>query len=60
MSPFDLKGLLRDNSGATAVEYAALASLIAVALGGAFLAVGNEVSTKFDTVETEYSAANSR
>ncbi|WP_340587943.1 Flp family type IVb pilin [Erythrobacter alti] len=50
--------LLADQQGATAVEYGLLAMLIAVALAGTMLSLGNEVETQYDTISTEYSEAN--
>jgi len=50
--------LLDDQNGATAVEYGILAMLIAVALAGTMLSLGNEVDTQYDTISTEYSEAN--
>ena len=50
--------LITDESGATAVEYGVLAMLIAVAVAGAMLSLGNEVETQYDTISTEYSDAN--
>ena len=41
-----------DQSGATAIEYALLASLIAVVIIGAVKAVGSNVSTMFTSVST--------
>ena len=42
--------LLRDNSGATAIEYALIASLISVAALGAFGNLGGKVDNKFIAV----------
>ncbi|HSB20132.1 MAG TPA: Flp family type IVb pilin [Anaeromyxobacteraceae bacterium] len=42
-----LEALLRDDHGATAVEYAILASLIAVVVAGAVALVGQQVSGFF-------------
>ena len=50
--------LWQDENGSTVTEYALLASLIAVALGSTFLALGAEMSTKYEHVETNYVAAN--
>ena len=41
---------IRDESGATAIEYALIASLIAVVIIGAVQTVGNKVSTVFTEV----------
>jgi len=45
-----IRTLLNDNSGATAVEFAAIASLISVAAIGAFTAVGTGVLSLFEQV----------
>ncbi|HEV2545867.1 MAG TPA: Flp family type IVb pilin [Stellaceae bacterium] len=42
--------LLRDESGATAIEYGLIAALIAVVIIGAVTAVGTKLSTTFSTV----------
>ena len=44
------KSLLRDESGATAIEYGLIAALIAVAAIAAFQLVGTNLSTIFNTV----------
>ncbi len=50
------KKLLRDDTGATAIEYgliaALIAALIAVAIISGVSAVGSKLSTSFDTVQT--------
>ncbi|MBS1239304.1 MAG: Flp pilus assembly protein, pilin Flp [Proteobacteria bacterium] len=50
--------LLRDEAGATAIEYGLIAALIAVAAITAMQSLGNELSTTFDTVSTELGSAN--
>ena len=42
-----------DESGATAIEYALLASLIAVAIITATTTLGNKVAATFDTVSAK-------
>jgi pilus assembly protein Flp/PilA len=42
--------LLRDESGATAIEYGLIAALIAVAIIGAATTVGTNLGTTFTTV----------
>lgn len=42
--------ILSDRSGATSVEYAAIASLISVVAIGAFVAVGTGVLNLFETI----------
>jgi len=43
---------LRDESGATAIEYGLIAALIAVVIIGAVQLVGSNLSTTFTTVST--------
>jgi pilus assembly protein Flp/PilA len=45
-----LQRLIRDDSGATAIEYALIASLIAVFIIAAVQLVGTQVSTVFTEV----------
>ena len=45
-----IKKLLRDESGATAIEYGLIAALIAVVIITAVTAVGTALSTTFSTV----------
>lgn len=42
--------IFADQSGATSVEYAAIASLISVVAIGAFVAVGTGVVSLFETI----------
>jgi len=42
--------LIKDESGVTAIEYALIAALIAVAAIGAFTLVGTDLSNTFSTV----------
>ena len=58
MSEQFFRRLKRDQAGTTAVEYGVIAMLIAVAVAGTMLALGNEVETQYNTVSTEYAAAN--
>ena len=44
------------DSGATAIEYALLAALISVGIIGAAGAVGTQIETTFETIETELSS----
>ena len=50
--------LLRDEAGATAIEYGLIAALIAVAAITAMQSLGNELSSTFSTVSGELSTAN--
>lgn len=43
---------LRDDHGATAMEYALLASLMAIVAIGALQALGSAMSEKWDTIST--------
>jgi pilus assembly protein Flp/PilA len=43
---------VRDESGATAIEYGLIAALIAVVIIGAVTAVGTSLSTTFNSVAT--------
>jgi pilus assembly protein Flp/PilA len=43
---------VRDESGATAIEYGLIAALIAVVVIGAVTAVGTKLSSTFTTVST--------
>jgi pilus assembly protein Flp/PilA len=45
-----LKRFVRDESGATAIEYGLIAALIAVAIIGAATTVGTNLSTTFTTI----------
>jgi pilus assembly protein Flp/PilA len=48
-----LSNLIRDESGVTAIEYALIAALIAVAAIAAFTLVGTNLSTVFNTIATK-------
>jgi len=50
--------LLRDEQGATAIEYGLIAALIAVAAITAMGSLGNELDTTFSTVSSELASAN--
>lgn len=54
-----LKNLRRDEEGATAIEYGLIAALIAIAAITAMTAVGTEVSSTFERVNTTLNTANS-
>jgi pilus assembly protein Flp/PilA len=43
---------IRDESGATAIEYGLIAALIAVVIIGAVSLVGTSLATKFTTIST--------
>jgi len=48
-----LSRFVRDESGATAIEYGLIAALIAVVVIGAVTAVGTGLSGTFNTVSTK-------
>ena len=50
--------LLRDEQGATAIEYGLIAALIAVAAITAMQSLGNELSATFSTVSGTLETAN--
>ena len=52
------KNLLRDEAGATAIEYGLIAALIAVAAITAMQGLGNQLSTTFNDVTTAMSGTN--
>jgi pilus assembly protein Flp/PilA len=56
MSKF-VTSFLKDESGATAIEYGLIAALVAVVLVGALTALGNQLSTTFSTVTTKLTPA---
>ncbi len=47
-----LKKLIRDESGATAIEYGLIAGLVSVAIIGALQALGTQLNTNFGTITT--------
>ncbi len=48
---------VRDEDGATAIEYGLIAALVSVAAIGALTAMGNSLSTLFNTVSSALSGA---
>lgn len=50
--------ILRDNSGATAIEYGLIAALISVAAMTALQSLGDELNTTFNSVSTSLQTAN--
>ena len=50
--------LMRDESGATAIEYGLIAALISVVIIVAITAVGTQLSTVFSTIQGDLSTAN--
>ncbi|KLK91808.1 hypothetical protein AA309_18245 [Microvirga vignae] len=49
---------LKDESGATAIEYGLIAALIAVVIIGAVSVVGTQLDISFDKIATKLTAAN--
>lgn len=52
------KTMLRDEAGATAIEYGLIAALVAVAAITALDNLGDELNTTFSTVESKLESAN--
>ena len=52
-----LKRFLKNEAGATAIEYGLIAALIGVAIITAVGLVGTNLNTTFDTVSTKLSSA---
>ncbi len=57
MSKSILKSLLLDESGATAIEYGLIASLVSVAAIGAMSAMGTSLEEMFNHVSNELKGA---
>lgn len=49
---------LKDESGATAIEYGLIAALVSVALIAGATALGNQIGTTFNTLNTKLDTAN--
>ena len=54
-----LNKLIRDEAGATAIEYGLIAALIAVAAITAMQGLGSELQTTFNTTSSAMGVANS-
>lgn len=54
----NLKSVLKDEAGATAIEYGLIVALIAVALITALQSVGNEIDTTMVKVSDTLDTAN--
>ncbi|WP_309622647.1 Flp family type IVb pilin [Novosphingobium sp.] len=50
--------LIRDEAGATAIEYGLIAALIAVAAIAAMQGLGNQLKSTFNTTSSAMSGAN--
>jgi len=57
LSSLNFKRLLRDDRGATAIEYGLIVSLIAMAMISAFSGIANENIGLWGRIQTEVSAA---
>jgi pilus assembly protein Flp/PilA len=55
----NLKSLLKDESGATAIEYGLIAALVSVAAISALTAMGSTLDTLFTTVSDQLDEATS-
>ena len=53
----NIKNLLTDESGATAIEYGLIAALVSVAAIGALSAMGSSLEAMFGTVSNELETA---
>ena len=51
-------GFIKDEDGATAIEYGLIAALVSVAAIGALTAMGGSLSTMFNAVSSEMSTAS--
>lgn len=52
-----LKRFLKDESGATAIEYGLIAALIAVVIIGSVQLLGTSIQTQFNAISTAISGA---
>ena len=53
-----VKRFLKDESGATAIEYGLIAALISVTIIAAVTTLGDQLNTTFETMGTEMTEAN--
>ncbi len=53
----NIVAFVRDEDGATAIEYGLIAALVSVAAIGALTAMGSSLSTMFNTVSSALSGA---
>lgn len=56
--PGVLLRMMKDENGATALEYGLIATLISVAIIAGAAALGDQVSVTFNTLNTKVDAAN--
>jgi len=54
-----LNKFFRENSGATAIEYAVIAALLSVALIGGYSAIGGSLDSKWDSTSSAVDDAGS-
>lgn len=54
-----LNAFLKDESGATAIEYGLIVALIAVVIAGVVTGLGGNLKTTFENAGNKVSAANS-
>ena len=52
-----LRQFLKNENGVTAIEYALVATLIAVAIVGAVTLLGTSVTTNYENIQTEINKA---
>jgi len=52
-----IRTFAKDETGATAIEYGLIAALVSVAAIGALTAMGNSLSTMFNTVSSALTSA---
>ncbi len=50
---------VKDESGATAIEYGLIAALISIGIIGGASAIGGNISDRFNTISTAVSGASS-
>ncbi len=53
-----IKSLLRDESGATAIEYGLIAGLVSIAIIAALTLLGGNLSSLFSTIANTVAAAS--
>ena len=53
-----IASFVKNESGATAIEYGLIAALISVAIIGGVTSLGTSLSTTFSTIDTKLSSAN--
>ncbi|MEZ5825643.1 MAG: Flp family type IVb pilin [Geminicoccaceae bacterium] len=53
-----IKNLMKDESGATAIEYGLIAALVSVAILAILSQLGDQLVTTFTSIESELKTAN--